>query len=87
MQGGLIRNHTVRLKELSPAFFERCDRDIGELFTRSGAVMDEIFSQRYQFRSLENEQERTAMTFRALWGHMMALEAWAGRVDTQMTDM
>ncbi|GKD91590.1 hypothetical protein Tco_1367097, partial [Tanacetum coccineum] len=37
MQGGLIRDHTVRLEELSPALFERYDRDIGELFTRSGA--------------------------------------------------
>ncbi|GKA25826.1 hypothetical protein Tco_0711935 [Tanacetum coccineum] len=33
---------------------------IGELFTRSGAVRDEIFSQRYRFRSLEHEQERVA---------------------------
>ncbi|GJT64910.1 hypothetical protein Tco_1016390 [Tanacetum coccineum] len=44
MQGGLIRDHAVRLEELSPALFERYDRDIGELFTRSGAVRDEIFS-------------------------------------------
>ncbi|GJV03677.1 hypothetical protein Tco_1337246 [Tanacetum coccineum] len=43
MQGGLIRNHTVRLEELLPALFERYDRDIGELFTRLGAVGDEIF--------------------------------------------
>ncbi|GKD37755.1 hypothetical protein Tco_1257962, partial [Tanacetum coccineum] len=35
---GLIRDHMVRLKELSPALFERYDRDIGELFTRSGAT-------------------------------------------------
>ncbi|GKE45271.1 hypothetical protein Tco_1472555, partial [Tanacetum coccineum] len=45
--GGLIRDHVVRLEELSPAMFERYDRDIGELFTRSGAVRDEIFSQRH----------------------------------------
>ncbi|GKD98351.1 hypothetical protein Tco_1382248 [Tanacetum coccineum] len=44
MQGGLICDHMVRLGELSPALFERYDRDIGELFTRSGAVKDEIFS-------------------------------------------
>ncbi|GJU32373.1 hypothetical protein Tco_1175962 [Tanacetum coccineum] len=35
MQGGLIRDHAVRLEELSPALFKRYDRDIGELFTRS----------------------------------------------------
>ncbi|GJV18933.1 hypothetical protein Tco_1367953 [Tanacetum coccineum] len=34
---GLISDHVVRLEELSPALFERYDRDIGELFTRSGA--------------------------------------------------
>ncbi|GKB49834.1 hypothetical protein Tco_0900587, partial [Tanacetum coccineum] len=50
MQGGLIRDHTVRLGELSPGLFKRYGRDIGELFTSSGAVMDEIFSQRYRFR-------------------------------------
>ncbi|GKE17258.1 hypothetical protein Tco_1424835 [Tanacetum coccineum] len=38
MQRGLIRDYTVRLEELSPALFERYDRDIGELFTRSGAA-------------------------------------------------
>ncbi|GKE68478.1 hypothetical protein Tco_1526550, partial [Tanacetum coccineum] len=57
MQGGLICEHTLRLGELSPTLFERYDRDIRKLFTRSGAVKDEIFSQRYQFRSLKHEQE------------------------------
>ncbi|GKF02448.1 hypothetical protein Tco_0029371 [Tanacetum coccineum] len=55
MQGGLIRDHAVRLVELSPALFERYDRDIGELFIKSGAVREEIFSQRYRLRSLEYE--------------------------------
>ncbi|GJX57774.1 hypothetical protein Tco_0287671 [Tanacetum coccineum] len=39
MQGGLISDHAVRLEELSPALFERYGRDIGELFTRSGAPL------------------------------------------------
>ncbi|GJW60405.1 hypothetical protein Tco_0109740, partial [Tanacetum coccineum] len=55
MQGGFIRDHAVRLEELPPNLFERYDKDIGELFTRSGAVREEIFSQRYQFRSVEYE--------------------------------
>nr|GEY79434.1 hypothetical protein [Tanacetum cinerariifolium] len=66
MQGGLIHDHTVRLGELSPALFERYDRDVGVLFTRSGAVRDEIFSQRYQLRSIEYEQERVVVTFGAI---------------------
>ncbi|GJS99615.1 putative reverse transcriptase domain-containing protein [Tanacetum coccineum] len=81
MQRGLICDHAVRLEELSPALFERYNRDIGELFTRSGAVRDEIFSQRYQFRSLEYEQERVAVTFRAIWRPVLALESWAGQTD------
>nr|GEX57002.1 hypothetical protein [Tanacetum cinerariifolium] len=46
--------------------FIEIDRDARELYTRSGAVRDEIFSQRYRFRSLEQEEERTYVTFRAL---------------------
>ncbi|GKE40834.1 hypothetical protein Tco_1464239 [Tanacetum coccineum] len=33
---------------------------------------------RYRFRSLEQERERTTVTFGALWRPMLALEAWAG---------
>ncbi|GJU24064.1 hypothetical protein Tco_1162685 [Tanacetum coccineum] len=66
MQGGLIHNHMVRLGELSSTLFARYDRDIRELFTMSGAVRDEIFSQRYRFRSLEHGHERTAITLKAL---------------------
>ncbi|GKC59838.1 hypothetical protein Tco_1087436 [Tanacetum coccineum] len=43
--------------------------------------------ERYRFRSLELEQERTAVTFGALWRPVLALEAWAGHVDTRMADM
>ncbi|GJX79352.1 hypothetical protein Tco_0327501, partial [Tanacetum coccineum] len=83
MQGGLIRDHTVRLGELSPALFKIYDMDIGELFTRSGAVRDEIFSHRYRFRSLEHEQERVAVTFGAIWRPVLALESWVGQTDAQ----
>ncbi|GKE00814.1 hypothetical protein Tco_1388797, partial [Tanacetum coccineum] len=40
MQGGLIHDHAVRLEELSPALFERYDRDIRELFTRSDGCIE-----------------------------------------------
>ncbi|GJY48126.1 hypothetical protein Tco_0438082, partial [Tanacetum coccineum] len=56
MQGGLIRDHTTRLEELSPALFER---------------------------SLEHEQERVAVTFRAIWRPVLALESWTGQTDAQ----
>ncbi|GKC62753.1 hypothetical protein Tco_1095351 [Tanacetum coccineum] len=62
---------------------QRYDRDIGELFTRSRAVREEIFSQRYRFRSLEYEQERVVVTFRAIWRPVLAFEAWLGQTDAQ----
>nr|GEZ01183.1 hypothetical protein [Tanacetum cinerariifolium] len=37
--------------------------------------------------SFKREQERTVVMFGALWSLMLALDAWAGRVDTRMTDM
>ncbi|GKE94529.1 hypothetical protein Tco_1579384 [Tanacetum coccineum] len=60
MQGGLIRNHAVRLEELSPALFERYDKDIRELFIRLGVVREDIFSQRYRFRS-QMDAQRAAL--------------------------
>ncbi|GJZ74261.1 hypothetical protein Tco_0638407 [Tanacetum coccineum] len=62
---------------------QRYDGDIGELFTRSGEVKDEILSQRYQFRSLEYEPERVAVTFVAIWRPVLALESWVYQMDAQ----
>ncbi|GKF94763.1 hypothetical protein Tco_0284463, partial [Tanacetum coccineum] len=44
----------------------------------SWAVRDEIFSQRYRFRSFKREQKRATVTFSAIWRPVLALEAWAG---------
>nr|GEX30291.1 hypothetical protein [Tanacetum cinerariifolium] len=87
LHGSILHNHTQRLDALLPTLIADIDRDVRELYTRSGVVKDEIFSQRYKFKSLEHEQERTAMTFEALWRLVLALEAWAGRVDTRLVDM
>ncbi|GKD85933.1 hypothetical protein Tco_1357087 [Tanacetum coccineum] len=35
----------------------------------------------YRFRSLEYEQERVAVTFRAIWRPVLSLEWWAGQTD------
>ncbi|GKE22135.1 hypothetical protein Tco_1433647, partial [Tanacetum coccineum] len=51
----------------------------------SREVRDEIFSQRYRLRSLE--QERATMTFGAIWRLVLALESWAGYVDAQRAEM
>nr|GEX88871.1 hypothetical protein [Tanacetum cinerariifolium] len=83
MHGKLICNHAVRLEELSHALFKRYDKEIGELFTRSKAVRDEIFSQRYQFRNLEHEQKRVAVTFIVFWRPVLALKSWVGQADAQ----
>ncbi|GJV98846.1 hypothetical protein Tco_1554098 [Tanacetum coccineum] len=87
LYGSMLQDHTQRLDALPPTLFAKIDRDVRELYTRSGAVRDEIFSQRYRLRSLEQEQERAVITFRALWRPVLALEAWAGHVDTRMTSM
>ncbi|GJZ90621.1 hypothetical protein Tco_0662548 [Tanacetum coccineum] len=72
---------------MPPTLFVEIGRDMSELYTRSGAVRDEIFSERYRLRSLKHEQERTAVTFEVLWRHVLALESWAEHVDTLMTGM
>nr|GEW05678.1 hypothetical protein [Tanacetum cinerariifolium] len=54
----ILHDHIQCLEALPPTLFEGYDRDLKELYTRSGAVRDEIFLQRYRFRSLEREQER-----------------------------
>ncbi|GKA39630.1 hypothetical protein Tco_0732181 [Tanacetum coccineum] len=72
---GILQDHTQRLDAMPPTLFAGNDKDVRELYTRSGVVRDKIFSQRYRFRSLELEQERTVMAFRALWRPVLALEA------------
>ncbi|GKB12966.1 hypothetical protein Tco_0846889 [Tanacetum coccineum] len=78
LYGGILQDQTQRLDVMPPTLFADIDRDVRELYTRSGAVRDEIFSQRYRLRSLKHEQERTVMTFGTLWRPVLALEAWAG---------
>nr|GEU85947.1 hypothetical protein [Tanacetum cinerariifolium] len=73
----------VRLDALPPTLFEDYDRDLRELYTRSWAVRDKIFLQRYRFRSLEQEQERATVTFSAIWRPILALKAWASQTDAQ----
>ncbi|GJZ40222.1 hypothetical protein Tco_0586785 [Tanacetum coccineum] len=68
-------DHTQCLDALPPTLVTDIDRDVRELYTRSGAVRDVIFSQRYRLRSLEREKERATVTFGALWRPMLALEA------------
>ncbi|GKE63283.1 hypothetical protein Tco_1513650, partial [Tanacetum coccineum] len=87
LHGSILYDHTQRLDALPPTLVTYIDRAVRELYTRSGVVRDEIFSQRYKFRSLERDQERTVMTFRALWRLVLELEAWSGHVDTRLADM
>ncbi|GKC39130.1 hypothetical protein Tco_1051514, partial [Tanacetum coccineum] len=61
----ILQDYTQRLDAMPPTLFVGIDKDVRELYTRSGVVIDEIFSQRL----------------------VLALEAWAGHVDTHMSDM
>ncbi|GJW20061.1 hypothetical protein Tco_0027497 [Tanacetum coccineum] len=71
------------LNALPPTLFEGYDRDLRELYTRSWAVRDKIFSQRYRFRSLEREQERAMVIFSVILRPVLALEACACQTDAQ----
>ncbi|GJW76594.1 hypothetical protein Tco_0138276 [Tanacetum coccineum] len=79
----ILHDHTQRLDALPPTLIMDIDKDVRELYTRSGVVRDEIFLQRYMFRSLEQEQERVVVTFGALWRPVLSLEAWTGQTDAQ----
>ncbi|GJX68990.1 hypothetical protein Tco_0304717 [Tanacetum coccineum] len=63
LHGSILYDHTPRLDALPPTLVADINRDVRELYTRSGAVRDEIFSQSYRLRSLEREQERATVTF------------------------
>ncbi|GKB67517.1 hypothetical protein Tco_0928929 [Tanacetum coccineum] len=71
---GILQDHTQRLDAMLPTLFVKIDRDVRELYTRSGSVKDEIISQRYRFRSLKYEQEKVAVTFGAIWRPVLVLE-------------
>ncbi|GJY27057.1 hypothetical protein Tco_0401783 [Tanacetum coccineum] len=60
MQGGLIHDHAVQLEELSPTLFKRYDRDIGELFTRSGRLGMRLSPKENQDLRLQLAEERRA---------------------------
>ncbi|GKG60832.1 hypothetical protein Tco_0614394, partial [Tanacetum coccineum] len=40
----ILHDYTHRLDALPPTLFADIDRDVRELYTRSGVVRDEIFS-------------------------------------------
>nr|GEZ34644.1 hypothetical protein [Tanacetum cinerariifolium] len=50
----ILHDHTQRLDALPPSLFKGYDRDLKELYTRLGAVRDEIFSQRYRVCHIVN---------------------------------
>nr|GEV30602.1 hypothetical protein [Tanacetum cinerariifolium] len=61
----------------------RCELALGE------GSMPSTFEvgQSSRFRSLERENERATLTFGVLWRPVLALEAWAGHVDTRMEEI
>nr|GEY10675.1 hypothetical protein [Tanacetum cinerariifolium] len=56
LHGSILYDHTHCLDVLPTTLFKGYDRDLRELYNRSGVVIDEIFLLRYRFRSLEREQ-------------------------------
>nr|GEV74633.1 hypothetical protein [Tanacetum cinerariifolium] len=81
----------VRIRSGKPNFFQTDSGIKLILAPRSARALHLSSLKPHEMRnfpgSLEHEQERTVVTFGALWRPVLALEAWAGRVDTWMTDM
>ncbi|GKC56765.1 hypothetical protein Tco_1084363, partial [Tanacetum coccineum] len=70
LHGSILHDHTQRLDALPPTLVADIDRDVRELYTRSGV-------------SLWRLVLTTAVTFGALWRPVLALEAWAGNAVMQ----
>nr|GEU31493.1 hypothetical protein [Tanacetum cinerariifolium] len=87
LYGSILHDHTQRLDALLPTLIKGYYRDLREMYTRLREVMDEIFSQLYKLRSLEQEHERATVTFDAIWRPVLALESRAGYVDAQRAEM
>ncbi|GKC18463.1 hypothetical protein Tco_1020613 [Tanacetum coccineum] len=83
----ILHDHTQRLDALPPAFFKGYDRDLRELYTRSREVRDQIFSQRYRLKILEQEEERATLTFGVIWRPVLALESWARHNTTMQREL
>ncbi|GJU00341.1 hypothetical protein Tco_1110679 [Tanacetum coccineum] len=68
----ILHDHTQCLDALPPTLFEGYDRDLRELYTRSGAVRDKIFSQRRQIT--KERRERLELTDRVARIERLGLE-------------
>nr|GEX41047.1 hypothetical protein [Tanacetum cinerariifolium] len=56
LHGSILYDHTEHLDALLPTLFADIDKDVRELYTRSGVVKEEIFSQRHgQGAALQRE--------------------------------
>nr|GEZ07637.1 hypothetical protein [Tanacetum cinerariifolium] len=79
----LVNLWMAHLDALPPALFEGYNGDLRELYTRSRVVRDEIFSQRYRLKSLEQEHKKATVTFGAIWRPVLALESWQDMLMTK----
>ncbi|GKA39578.1 hypothetical protein Tco_0732129, partial [Tanacetum coccineum] len=65
LHGSILHDHTQRLDALPPTLIADIDRDVRELYTRSGVVRDEIFSQRpvlaLEAWAVQNDDHRAAL--------------------------
>nr|GEX36395.1 hypothetical protein [Tanacetum cinerariifolium] len=77
----------VPLPEASPAMAETKGflTELGaQVEMQGGLIRDHM---RYRFRSLEHEHDMVAVTFRAIWRLVLALESWAGQTDAQRSTL
>ncbi|GKC42802.1 hypothetical protein Tco_1060524 [Tanacetum coccineum] len=61
LHGSILHDHNQRLDALPPTLFEGYDRYLRELYTRSGAVRDEIFSQSFRGMAGQTDAQMAAL--------------------------
>ncbi|GKD37337.1 hypothetical protein Tco_1257544 [Tanacetum coccineum] len=61
LHGSILHDHSQRLDALPPTLFEGYDRYLRELYTRSGEVRDEIFSQSFRGMAGQTDAQMAAL--------------------------
>ncbi|GJR79014.1 retrovirus-related pol polyprotein from transposon TNT 1-94 [Tanacetum coccineum] len=76
LHGSILHDHTQRLDALPPTLVADIDRDVRELYIRSGAVRDEIFSQRACYTRLADMSQARYEDHRLIHDMLVQQAAW-----------
>ncbi|GJT20288.1 hypothetical protein Tco_0890225 [Tanacetum coccineum] len=80
-------NLQLEAEEESTMAFELIKLIVVDGWMRRNADIKDGVSVKYQFRSLEYQQETVVVTFRAIWRPVLTLEAWASQMDAKSSSV